>query len=68
MDHTLNQDQHFSRLALIFIASNPVIKEEFIQWGAERYKSDLESYFKVLNDYLAGDKSGVMPGPLFIRR
>ena len=58
--------EHLSKLSLTFIASNPAIRAEFIQYTLEQHRNDLESYFKVLTDYLEG-KGSVMPPPLFLR-
>jgi len=39
-----------SKLSLMFIRSNPTIKNEFIRFATEEYKNVLESYLKVLDD------------------
>lgn len=62
-----DMQEHLSRLSIIFINGNPVIQEEFIQWVTKQYKNDLESYFKILNNYLIGDRTGAMPAPMFVR-
>ena len=57
---------HLTKLSLMFIASNPAVREEFIQYTMEQYRNDLESYLKVLTDYAEG-KGSVMPPPMFLR-
>jgi len=66
MDSNSNAQDHLSRLSLTFIATKPAILEEFIQYALDQHRNYLESYFKVISDYLEG-KGSVMPPPMFLK-
>lgn len=59
--------ERLSKLSLMFICSDPTITNDFIQYAKEQYENELKSYFEILNNYLAGDRS-VFPPPMFVKR
>ena len=59
--------EQLSKLSIMFICSDPIIKSEFIKYAKEQYENELKSYFEILNNYLYGDRS-VFPPPMFVKR